>query len=198
GEPIFIDRDTTGADGVYSFNLLPDKNYTFEMEGFQYFNEEIHLSTEMITFSYTIDMPPIWVNILPKEPIELENIYYEFDKANLTDEAKESIDTTLLAMMNEIPNIIVEVGSHTDGVGGKEYNKNLSQDRADNVIAYLISKGIEPSRLVAKGYGDEKPIAPNKNPDGSDNPEGREKNRRTEFRIIGTMSTVQGDPDEEY
>lgn len=197
-EPIFIARDTTEADGAYHFNLLPEKDYTFEMEGFQYFNEDIHISTKMINFSYTIEMPPIWVNILPKQPIVLENIYYEFNKAELSDLALESIDKTLLAMMNEIPNIIVEVSSHTDSVGNKKYNKELSQERAENVVNYLINKGISSERLVARGYGSEHPVAPNSNPDGSDNPAGREKNRRTEFKIIGTTTSVNYDEDEEF
>ena len=96
-------------------------------------------------------------------------------------------------MLKEAPEFIVEIGAHTDSIGDTEYNTQLSQDRANSVINYLISKGISPERLVAKGYGAEHPVAPNKNPDGSDNPEGREKNRRTEFRIIGTIGGEEED-----
>jgi outer membrane protein OmpA-like peptidoglycan-associated protein len=85
------------------------------------------------------------------------------------------------------PRIIVEISSHTDSVSSDEYNMKLSQKRAESVVKYLISKGIEKERLVAKGYGESKPIAPNTNPDGTDNPEGRQKNRRTEFKIIGSI-----------
>lgn len=194
-EKIFIDRDTTDESGKYHFDLLPDRDYKFEMEGFQYFNEQVHLSTDMITFSFTIEMPPIWVNVITDEPIVLKNVYYAFDDASLTDAAKKEIDKTLLELMQKAPDLIIEVGSHTDSLGNSEYNKKLSQQRADNVINYLVSKGIEKKRLAAVGYGAEKPVANNYNPDGSDNPEGRERNRRTEFRVTGTLSSNTDDID---
>jgi outer membrane protein OmpA-like peptidoglycan-associated protein/tetratricopeptide (TPR) repeat protein len=196
-EKIFIDRDTTGANGVYFFDLLPDREYKLEMEGFQYFNEQVNISTSGIDFSYNIEMPPIWVSILNDKPIVLKNVYYEFDKSELTALAKQAIDTTLLELMNKATDIIVEVGAHTDSIGNYQYNKKLSQDRADNVVKYLVDKGINTKRLMAKGYGAEKPVAPNYKPDGSDNPEGREKNRRTEFRVIGTLSSRTEDIDTE-
>lgn len=197
---ILIERDTTGTDGKYFFNLLPDKDYEFAMEGFQYFNEEIHLSTDFITFSDTFEMPPIWVNILTDKPIVLENIYYEFDKYELTEDAKGVLDTTLLELMQDAKNIVVEVSAHTDSVGNEEYNLSLSQQRAESVAEYIASKGIDPERLIPKGYGSSKPVAPNFLPDGSDNPEGREKNRRTEFRVVGTLTTVYQDEefDDDY
>jgi outer membrane protein OmpA-like peptidoglycan-associated protein/tetratricopeptide (TPR) repeat protein len=190
-ELIMIDRDTTSSDGRYHFELLPEKNYKFDLEGFQYFNEEVHLSTEGINFSYTVEMPPIWVNVLTDKPVVLEDIYYEFNKTELTEPAKRALDTTLLVMLNEAPDFVVEIGAHTDSIGSTEYNMELSQDRAESVVKYLISKGIDAERLVAKGYGAQKPVAPNFLPDGSDNPEGRKKNRRTEFRVIGTLDDLK-------
>ncbi|HEX3007978.1 MAG TPA: OmpA family protein, partial [Bacteroidales bacterium] len=178
-EKVFIDRDTTDINGKYHFDLLPDKDYKFEMEGFQYFNEQVFLSTDMITFSFTIEMPPIWINVITDDPIVLKNVYYAFDDASLTDVAKKSIDSTLLTLMQKAPDLIIEVGSHTDSLGNYEYNKKLSQERADNVISYLVSKGIEKKRLAAVGYGADKPVANNFNADGSDNAAGRDKNRRT-------------------
>jgi outer membrane protein OmpA-like peptidoglycan-associated protein/tetratricopeptide (TPR) repeat protein len=199
-EKIFIDRDTTNEQGKYVFPLLPDKNYKFEMEGFQYFNEEIHLSTEFITFSDTIGMPPIWVNVLNEKPIVLQDVYYDFNSAELTENAKNVLDTTLFVMLTEAPNFIVEISSHTDSIGSRKSNMELSQERAENVVDYMVSKGIDPKRLIAKGYGATKPVAPNTNPDGSDNPEGRRKNRRTEFRVVGSL--LEEEPaefeDEEY
>lgn len=197
-EKIFINRDTTKENGIYYFDLLPDRDYKFEMEGSQYFNEQVNISTDGINFTYTIEMPPIWVNVLPiDKPIVLSNIYYEFNKSDLSDIAKKSIDTTLLELMEKATDIIVEVRAHTDSIGNPEYNKNLSQTRAENVVNYLIGKGIDKKRLIAKGYGSERPVAPNSKPDGSDNPEGREKNRRTEFQIVGTLSSLSEDIDTE-
>jgi OmpA-OmpF porin, OOP family len=189
-EKIFIDRDTTKEDGVYSFDLMPDKDYKFEMEGFQYFNEQVNLSTDGLNFSFTIEMPPIWVNILTDKPIVLKNVYYEFDKSELSQVSKNVIDTTLLELLNKAEDIIVEVSAHTDSLGNYEYNKKLSQERAENVVSYLISKGVSKKRLVAIGYGAARPVAPNFKSDGSDYPEGRDQNRRTEFRIIGTLSSL--------
>ncbi|HEY4797723.1 MAG TPA: OmpA family protein, partial [Bacteroidia bacterium] len=97
------------------------------------------------------------------------------------------IDSTILKILNDNPDIIVEISSHTDSKGSDEYNMRLSQKRAESVVDYLTRKGISKDRLRAKGYGETMPIAPNNKPDGSDNPEGREKNRRTEFKIIGKI-----------
>jgi OOP family OmpA-OmpF porin len=193
-EYVFMESYVTAEDGKCYFNLIPEQNYQFKMEGFQYFKSEMYLSTEFFNFSDTIGMPPIWVNVLTDKPIVLENIYYEFNSAELNPRAMDMLDTTLLIMLKEAPEFIIEIGAHTDSIGVTEYNRQLSQDRANSVISYLIGKGISPQRLVAKGYGSEFPIAPNKNPDGTDNPEGREKNRRTEFRIIGTIG---GEEEEE-
>jgi outer membrane protein OmpA-like peptidoglycan-associated protein len=196
-EYIFLDRYTTGDDGRYYFTLEPDQDYEFRMEGFQYFDSKNYLSTQFFNFTDTIEMPPTWVNVFSERPIVLENIYYDFNSAELTQDAKNVLDTTLLILLKEAPEFIVEIGSHTDSIGDYEYNMQLSQERADNVVKYLVSEGISDERLIPKGYGALHPVAPNFNADGSDNEEGREKNRRTEFRVVGTVGEV-GDEDEEY
>jgi outer membrane protein OmpA-like peptidoglycan-associated protein len=192
-EYVFMERYTTQDDGVFYFNLRPDQNYQFKMEGFQYFDSEMYMSTEFFTFSDTIEMPPIWVNVMSDKPIVLENIYYDFNQAELNDRSKGVLDTTLYVLLKEAPEFIIEIGAHTDSIGDTEYNRQLSQQRADNVVKYLISKGIPAENLIARGYGAEQPMAPNKFPDGSDNPAGREKNRRTEFRITGTIGDQEED-----
>jgi OOP family OmpA-OmpF porin len=192
-EYVFMERYTTGSDGIFYFNLLPDQDYEFKMEGFQYFDSEMYMSTQGFTFSDTIAMPPIWVNVMTDKPIVLENIYYEFNSADLNERSRNVLDTTLLVLLKEAPEFIIEIGAHTDSIGDTGYNRQLSQQRADNVVSYLISKGISAEKLVAKGYGEESPVAPNTLPDGSDNPAGREKNRRTEFRITGTIGQMEED-----
>ncbi len=195
-EWVFMDRYTTAEDGEFYFTLQPNQDYEFRMEGFQYFDEQSFLSTQFFNFSDTIIMPPTWVNVLSDKPIVLADIYYDFNSSELSQRAKNVLDTTLLAILKEAPNFIIEIGAHTDSIGEKKYNLELSQERANSVVNYLISKGIPTERLVAKGYGATKPVAPNFNPDGSDNAAGREKNRRTEFRIVGTVGA--GDEDEEF
>jgi outer membrane protein OmpA-like peptidoglycan-associated protein len=123
----------------------------------------------------------IQVKIIPDQPIALDNIYYEFDKYDLTAESKAYLDSTLIVFIQKYPNLVIEILSHTDNKGTDEYNINLSQKRSDSVIGYLEEKGIGKDRLLAKGMGVQFPIAKNTNEDGSDNPEGRQKNRRTEF-----------------
>ena len=87
--------------------------------------------------------------------------------------------------------MIIELSSHTDSKGSDSYNMTLSRNRAKGVVEYLITKGISTKRLVAKGYGETQPVAPNENPDGSDNPEGRAKNRRTEFKELGKLEVEE-------
>lgn len=194
-EYVLMDRDTTGTDGTFLFNLIPNQEYEFRMEGFQYFDSKEYLSTDNFDFSDTIKLPPTWVNVLTDKPVVLENVYYDFNSAELSQKSKNVLDTTIFVMLKEAPEFIAEIGSHTDSIGGIEFNNTLSQQRATNVVNYLISKGIPAKRLIAKGYGSGTPVAPNTNPDGTDNPAGREKNRRTEFRIVGTIGTQAEEED---
>jgi len=186
-EKIFLKSVLTNEKGEFSFNLEPKKDYKVLIDNYGFFNKELSITTQNITQSDTIRADAIFINVVPLEPIIIKNIYYEFDKWKLTDSSKIILDNTIYKLMVENPRIIVEISSHTDNLGTEEYNLKLSQKRAESIVKYLISKGIEKERLVAKGYGESKPIAPNTNPDGSDNPEGRQKNRRTEFRIIGSL-----------
>jgi outer membrane protein OmpA-like peptidoglycan-associated protein len=82
------------------------------------------------------------------------------------------------------PEIKIELGSHTDSVDTDAYNLDLSQRRAASAVKYIVQNGIAPDRIVPKGYGESKPIARNTNPDGTDNAVGRQKNRRTEIKIL--------------
>lgn len=185
---VFIARDTTDSLGNYHFDLQVDQKYVLEFDNYGRFDKKLELETKGIKKPKTLNMQDIGLNMLiTKEPLIVKNIYYDFDKAILKREAKQSIDTSLLLLLKENPQIVIEISSHTDSVGNNEYNKKLSQDRAESVVAHLIRKGIDKKRLVAKGYGEEKPIAPNSNPDGSDNEEGRQRNRRTEFKILGSL-----------
>jgi len=160
-----------------------------KVNNFGYFEKLIKISTQGIKTS-TVLRDTIIINTIPQEPIPI-NIYYEFDQSTLTKQAMATIDSTLLIVLEEIPNVTVEISSHTDSKGIDEYNKELSQKRAESVVKYLVKKGIDKARLVAKGYGEEIPVAANENPDGTDNPEGRDKNRRTEFRFINIKSGTE-------
>ncbi len=185
-EEIFIKNDTTNTKGEYFFKLEQGNEYRVIVNSKGYFNKKFSISTKNKFTSDTI-RNSISISQIPKGPVIVKNIYYPFDKYFLTDAAKITIDTTLFVLLIENPQIIVELSSHTDSKGSDGYNLKLSQQRAESVVNYLISKGIGKDRLVAKGYGETKPIALNSNADGSDNPDGRQMNRRTEFRVIGVV-----------
>jgi outer membrane protein OmpA-like peptidoglycan-associated protein len=123
----------------------------------------------------------------------LKNIYFAYNMADINQESAKELDR-LVQILEDNPDIKIEMGSHTDSVASNSYNIELSQRRAQSTVDYLIRKGIDPKRLTAKGYGEEKPIAHNTNPDGTDNPVGRQKNRRTEFRIL-EIGPAQKRPD---
>jgi outer membrane protein OmpA-like peptidoglycan-associated protein len=109
--------------------------------------------------------------------VRLNNISFQFAKATLTPESFPELDRIALTM-TESPKLTIELGGHTDNVGGDAANLKLSQDRADTVREYLIGKGIEPDRIASKGYGESRPVATN------DTPAGQASNRRVEFTIL--------------
>lgn len=114
-------------------------------------------------------------NVLP--------ILYELGSARLTAESRGIIDSKLLKLMKDKPNIRVEIASHTDSRGANEANQSLSQARAESVVNYLVGRGIQRSRLVARGYGETK--LKNRCADGVECSENEHsKNRRTEFRVL--------------
>ena len=113
----------------------------------------------------------------------LDNVYFEYDKYKLLDGSEVSLNE-IVRLMKDKPAIKVEIGGHTDNKGSKSYNERLSQQRAQSCVDYIVSQGIDAARITARGYGASKPIAPNTLPDGKDNPEGRAKNRRTEFTVL--------------
>ncbi len=179
---IDINSNRTDKNGKCYYNLEPNNTYEIKVKNFGFYEKIMKINTYNITESTTL-YDTVIIDPIPQKPIPV-NIYYDFDKSNLSDKAQATIDSTLLIVLQEIPNVQIEISSHTDSKGDDEYNKELSQKRAESVVKYLIKKGINKKRLIAKGYGEEKPIAPNTNPDGTDNEEGRAKNRRTEFRFI--------------
>jgi OmpA-OmpF porin, OOP family len=113
----------------------------------------------------------------PAKTITLDNVYFDFDMSTIKPASYPSLDD-LVEFMNLKSTMTIEIAGHTDNIGDSAYNKKLSQSRAEAVRDYLIKKGVAASRISAKGYGDDEPVASN------DNEDGRQKNRRTEVRII--------------
>ena len=177
-------KSYTSKDGSYFFDLEPDKSYKISVARDGYFTGTQLYNTlgkdKSDTASFIVSMKKMVKN----KAYSLNNIYYEYDKADLTPASKSVLDT-LFDILKENPNITIELSAHTDSKGADKYNEELSQKRAESCTAYLTNeKGIAKERIVAKGYGKTMPVAPNTNPNGTDNPEGRAKNRRTEFKIL--------------
>ena len=115
--------------------------------------------------------------------IDLTGVNFDFDRSTLRPDAVQILNEAV-EILRRYPDLGVEVAGHTDSVGAEQYNQGLSERRAQAVYDYLTSNGIDSSRLRGPiGYGESRPIAPNTNPDGSDNPEGRARNRRTELNV---------------
>ena len=115
--------------------------------------------------------------------IDLKGVNFDFDKATLRPDALAILDEAV-AILAKYPELKVEVAGHTDSIGTEQYNQGLSERRAKAVYDYLASHGVDAGRMMGPtGYGETRPIAPNTNEDGSDNPEGRAKNRRTELDV---------------
>lgn len=115
--------------------------------------------------------------------IDLKGVNFDYDKSTLRPDAVEILNQAI-DILKRYPDLKVEVAGHTDSRGTDAYNQKLSERRAKAVYDYLTSNGVDASRLVGpNGYGESRPIAPNENPDGSDNPDGRAQNRRTELNV---------------
>lgn len=177
---------TTGNDGIYSFKvdskrpvkLLFAKDNYFSITK-NYIYEELAKADTLIYKDYCLS--PFKLGI----PITLDNVYYEFNSTELTEPSKKVLDF-LIPIMEDNPEMEIELGSHTDNIGTDEYNLDLSNRRAKSCTDYLESKGVAAARMTSKGYGESMPIAPNEiivKRKKKDNPEGRAKNRRTEFKV---------------
>ncbi len=117
--------------------------------------------------------------------VELKGVNFDFDQATLRPDAVAILDEAI-AILGKYPQLRLEVAGHTDSIGRRRYNQALSERRAHAAYDYLTSHGIDAGRLAGPtGYGELKPIAPNTNEDGTDNPEGRARNRRTELNVQG-------------
>lgn len=183
----------TGNDGKFLFRVYENEDYDMMGENDGYLVKRQLYTTkgksvdpktlkELVT-NITFDTLLVLDKIELEKVFVLENIYYDYNKFNIRQDAARELDK-LVQLLVDNPEIKIELSSHTDSIDDHSYNLQLSQRRAEAAVSYIVERGISPDRLVAKGYGEVKPIARNTNPDGSDNPEGRQRNRRTEFKIL--------------
>ena len=162
--------------GEYAFALTFKADYvvTVKKRDYVYVSKYISKSNKLYNQPAKINfnLQPIRVG----KPYKLEDIYFATDSARLTSESIIIVES-FSEFLIENPNIHIEIQGHTDDVGSAEYNKELSDRRAETVYDFLISKGISAARMTYKGYGESKPVADN------NTEAGRQKNRRTVFVI---------------
>ncbi len=137
-----------------------------------------------LNYSEYVDLIPMDTGVTTTNAalIAFENIYFDFDKYFLRDKSVDILDKIYNYMASN-PTITIRMDGHCDWMGTDAYNSVLSENRANSAYKYLVKKGIDPSRIDRKWFGESTPAAPNANPDGTDNPEGRQLNRRVEFKI---------------
>ncbi|MFC2138648.1 OmpA family protein [Bacteroidota bacterium] len=187
-EELFIRATRSNGNGIFQFNLEEGKIYKIRVKNYGYFDKVLTVKTDDFDCEDTLNIKATSISYVPDFTIRF-NVYYQYDKFRLAQEAETKIDTSLIEIFDLFPNAVIEIGSHTDNMGSDSYNIRLSQKRSESVVNYLIERGITANRLIAKGYGESMPIAPNTNDDGSDNPDGRQLNRRTEIKIVGEINT---------
>lgn len=117
--------------------------------------------------------------------VYIPDIFFEFDKDTLTPSARTKVQDVAIVLTNRRAlNRKMAIEGHTDSIGEEAYNLDLSQRRADTVSDELTFSKVAGERITVNSYGEKVPVAPNRNPDGSDNPQGREKNRQVEVIIL--------------
>jgi len=170
-------REPGTTEFIISAEEARDYRLSVEQEGYAFVNQNVRLQgagPQERTEVRTVALRKLTTGVVSV----LRNIYFDFDKATFRTESYTELNK-LERMMAENPNLKVEIAGHTDNIGSAAYNMQLSQRRAEAVKDFLVKKGIDPRRIVAKGYGETRPMASN-----DDEKEGRELNRRVEFKVI--------------
>lgn len=183
-----IDGDFTNPKGQVRFKLEVDKDFSIIASKNGYFTQSINYTTKGKTpapetlvqdiTNITLDTTIVLEQLVLEKAIVLENIYYDLDKADIRPDAAIELDK-LVKILQDNPNIRIELSSHTDDRASDAYNLDLSQRRAESAVEYLVSQGIERDRLVARGYGESQLIIQNATTE-----EEHQRNRRTEFKVI--------------
>jgi outer membrane protein OmpA-like peptidoglycan-associated protein len=163
--------------GYYKVKFSQPKNYAVEIvvKDYLFFLDVVDMSSAEVGEVDTVDFKLEKVRVGTK--VVLDYIYFETSKATLKPDSYEQLDQVIQFLENN-STVRLEISGHTDNVGSLSVNMKLSEARAKAVVDYLVSQGIDKSRLESKGYAFNEPIAPNYTP------EGREKNRRVEFKVL--------------
>lgn len=178
-----VDSTLTDANGNYSFTLNKNLDYKINVILPDYFGDSRTLSTVGEMYSkdfnkstgYDFDFALMRI---PKEEITIDDIYYDYNSAVLRDESLGNLDK-LVKLLDDSPEVQVLINSHSDDRGDEKYNLTLSEARAQSVVDYLISKGINPTRLTSKGWGKSALLVKKAKTE-----EEHQQNRRTTFKVV--------------
>ena len=186
-EGVVIEETFTDDNGEFEFIVYTDEEYLLIGEKENYFSTRGDFSTigkeldktklkEFIT-NVEFEKNLILDRIIVNKSIVLDNIYYDLAKADIREDAAIELDK-LVIILEDNPNISIELSSHTDDRSSVEYNQDLSQRRAESAVSYILSKGIDRSRISAKGYGESQLLILNAKTEDE-----HQINRRTEFKV---------------
>ena len=205
---------TSGVDGetkvqsqdrdyLFKFPLDEERMYKIVVTRPGYVTDSVSFDSKGITENYTIQKKVTLKKIeVPEEdkkddvaiitrnqPIRLRNIYYDFDDDKILPDAEKDLNT-LHDLLSEYPTMVIELSSHTDAQGNDDYNQKLSQRRSNSARQWLLDKGVNPERIVARGYGEEFILNDCVNGVECEDEQHR-YNRRTEFKIIAGPKTIE-------
>jgi OmpA-OmpF porin, OOP family len=164
----------TKADG--KFDLLVPEGDTYKVQYKAFSENQDYNELKMPSMEGTVSFEYKLI-ISPPKMYTLDNVFFDTGKSTLKPESSKELNELAEYMLLK-KTLKIEIAGHTDNVGNKDANQKLSEDRANSVKAYLVKKGIEASRIIAKGYGDTQPVADNSTDAG------KQKNRRTEVRSL--------------
>jgi outer membrane protein OmpA-like peptidoglycan-associated protein len=174
---------TNPETGEYEIRLPTGHMYGLRSEADGKLSESQNLDLRELSPDQKVDskdfnLAPIEVaTIAPNATITLNNVFFDFDKSLLKSESGPELDR-MLELLQKESTMQIEISGHTDSMGPDRYNMALSERRAKTVVAYLVRRGISKKRLKVQSFGETKPV------DTNDTEEGREKNRRVEFKIL--------------
>ena len=180
-------------DATYSFDVLCNSTYTLVGTNLKYLKEKIIIKTvndiEQLPVEQDVDLSTEFKMVGDELLVNIDVIYFDFDKHNIRFDASEELDK-VIDVMNQYPEMKIFATSHTDSKGPSWYNMRLSKRRAKSTIAYILSKGIDESRITSQGLG-ESQLANDCSDDKECSDEEHQLNRRTNFKVVNPIKVRQ-------
>jgi len=175
---IFATFSSDKLNGQFLSTLPGGRDYAVEVvkDGYLFYSQNISLKGAKNNEPFELNIPLNKIQV--GEKVVLNNVFFESDKYELKPESEAELGV-ILKLLEKNKTLKIEIGGHTDNSGLEIENRKLSENRAKSVYEYLVSKGADAGRISYKGYADSKPVAPNSTA------EGKAKNRRTEFVVVG-------------